>query len=53
MNEVLEHIIDYGISEKENLPVSFYHAVALQTMRVQEDEIPKEKIDFWHVTNFD
>ena len=61
MNQVLEHVIDYGISEKENLPVFFYHAVGLQTMRLQEDqqtirmqeyEIPKEKMDeLYAITN--
>ena len=52
MNQVLEHIIDYGISEKENLPVFFYHAVGLQTMRMREDEIPKEKLDeLYSITN--
>ena len=52
MNQVLEHIIDYGISEKENLPVFFYHAVVLPTMRLQDNEIPKEKLDkLYAITN--
>ena len=51
-NQVLEHVVDYGISEKENLPVFFYHAVGLQAMRMHEDEIPKEKIDeLYAITN--
>ena len=46
MNQVFEHIIDYGISEKENLPIFFYYPVCmLVSMSLQEDEMPNEKID--------
>ena len=52
MSQVLEHIIDYGISEKENLPIFFYYPVGLLTLRMQEDEMPKEKIDeLYAITN--
>ena len=52
MNQVLEHIIDHGISEKENLPVFFYDAVVPLTMRMKDDAIPKEKMDkLYAITN--
>ena len=46
MNQVLEHVIDYGISEKENLSIFFYYPVGMHVgMSMQEDEMLKEKID--------